>query len=86
MYFFTIMPLLLFVLVILTVFYFWITEFVQLMLLTEQELGGPHDKLIWAAAFIVLFFIAPFAFRAWRHAVLAARPQPAIRVEYPNKK
>ena len=58
-------------LVVLVIAYVWVTEFVRLMLLTNRELRGEHDKLIWAAAFVFVFFLAPFAFKVWRHAALA---------------
>ena len=61
--------------------YFWVTEFARLMLLTRRELRGEHDKAIWAAAFVFVFFLAPFAFRVWRHAALAERAAEGRRGE-----
>ena len=33
----------------------------------DQKLfHGPHDRLAWVAAFLVLWFLAPFALFAWK--------------------
>ena len=44
----------------------WVTQFIQLMLMPENDFPGRQDKLIWGAAFIVMFFFAPFAFWGWK--------------------
>ena len=44
----------------------WVTQFIQLMLMPENDFPGRQDKLIWGVAFIVVFFFAPFAFWGWK--------------------
>jgi len=46
----------------------WIYQFIQLMLLSDADFPGKYDKLLWAAAFILLFPITPFAFLWWKAA------------------
>ncbi len=54
----------------------WIYQFVQLMLLTNEDFPGKYDKCLWTAAFILAFVLAPIAFMAWKNAYLAmARTQ-----------
>jgi hypothetical protein len=53
--------------------FFWVTQFVQLMLLEDRLFPGKFDKAIWGAAFIVLWPLTPFAFRAWKSARLATQ-------------
>jgi hypothetical protein len=63
------MPILLLALVILLVFcYFWIEKFVELMLLEDRHFPGRFDKIVWAAVFILIAPLAPFAFRLWKSA------------------
>jgi len=52
---------------------FWVWQFVQLMLLEDTLFPGRFDKILWAAAFILLSPLAPFAFRAWKFARTAER-------------
>jgi hypothetical protein len=47
---------------------FWVYQFVQLMLLSEADFPGKYDKCLWAAAFIIAFVAAPFAFLGWKAA------------------
>jgi hypothetical protein len=56
---------------------FWIVQFVQLMLLEDGLFPGPHDKLLWTAAFLILAPLAPFAFLAWKGARTAERKASA---------
>jgi len=46
----------------------WIYQFVQLMLLCDSDFPGKYDKTLWAAAFILAFVVAPFAFLWWKAA------------------
>ena len=46
--------------------YIWISQFVILMSLSDDMFFGPHDKILWCAAFIVISFLTPFAFMLWR--------------------
>ena len=50
--------------------WFWITQFVQLMLMTDLDFPGRLDKAIWGLIFVLFFFLAPFAFFAWKSAYL----------------
>ncbi len=45
---------------------YWCYQFIQLMLLSESDFPGEHDKILWVVAFVFLFFLAPFAFHAWK--------------------
>jgi hypothetical protein len=60
---------------------FWIVQFVQLMLLEDDLFPGPYDKLVWAAAFVILAPLAPFAFLAWKSARSSERKAPAERTD-----
>ncbi len=51
--------------------YFWVTQFVQLMLLEDALFPGRFDKALWCAAFLLFWPVTPFAFRAWKSARLA---------------
>ena len=46
--------------------WFWLTQFIQLMLMAENDFPRRNHKRIWAAAFFIAFFIAPFAFCGWK--------------------
>jgi|GEM_PF-5714296 len=46
--------------------WFWLTQFIQLMLMAENDFPRRNHKWIWAAAFFVVFFVAPFAFFGWK--------------------
>ena len=52
---------------------FWICQFVSLMLLSDSDFPGRHDKILWAAAFILLFLVAPFVFYYWKMAYRSMR-------------
>ena len=44
----------------------WAFQFVQLMLLEDTDFPGRYDKILWVVVFIVLFFLAPLLFMAWK--------------------
>jgi hypothetical protein len=46
----------------------WVYQFIQLMLLSDSDFPGRHDKILWVVAFVVAFPIAPFAFLWWKAA------------------
>ena len=48
--------------------FFWIRKFVELMLLEGTHFSSGFDKIIWAAVFIAVFPLAPFAFALWKSA------------------
>ncbi len=52
---------------------FWCYQFIELMLLSESDFPGKYDKILWAAVFFLLFFIAPIVFVGWKNAYLAMR-------------
>jgi len=54
--------------IIVVVGVYWIKQFAFLMSLSEKELNGPYDKLVWGVAFVLLPMAAPFAFIVWRNA------------------
>jgi hypothetical protein len=62
-----VMPLILLVLFMLLPIAFWIYQFVELMRLDDNSFSGRYDKMIWGAAFILLFPLAPIAFLYWKH-------------------
>ena len=45
--------------------YVWVKRFAELMLLEDALFPGRYDKALWVAAFLVLWFVTPFAFKAW---------------------
>ena len=54
---------------------FWLCQFVSLMLLSDSDFPGRHDKILWAAAFILVFLVAPFAFLGWKMAYRTMRQE-----------
>jgi hypothetical protein len=52
---------------------FWCRRFIELMLLSDSDFPGKYDKTLWGVAFILMFFLAPFAFAFWKHAYLVMR-------------
>jgi hypothetical protein len=52
---------------------FWICQFISLMLLSDADFPGRHDKVLWAAAFLLLFVVAAFAFYYWKMAYRSMR-------------
>lgn len=49
----------------------WVYQFAFLMSLADQDFPGSYDKLIWAAAFILLAPVAPLAFLFYKGAYVA---------------
>ena len=45
---------------------FWVWQFLSLMNYDETKFKGEHDKLIWAAALIVLNALGAIAFFIWK--------------------
>lgn len=43
------------------------------MLLSDDDLPGQYDKLMWVVAFVLLFFVTPIAFILWKMAMRKAR-------------
>jgi len=58
---------------------YWLREFVQLMLLSDDDLPGRYDKVAWALAFAFLPFLAPFAFSAWKKGYVTLRRPTGFR-------
>ena len=54
---------------------FWCRQFVELMLLSDSDFPGRHDKILWVAAFFLAFFLAPFVFTFWKQAYIAMRAE-----------
>ncbi len=51
----------------------WILQFVFLMSLQDAILPGRHDKILWAAAFLLCPLLTPFAFLLWRKVKLGEK-------------
>ena len=47
----------------------WVYQFAFLMSLDQERLQSA-DKILWAVAFILLPFLAPFAFLLWKRAMV----------------
>ena len=54
----------------------WAFQLVQLMLLEDSDFPGRHDKILWVVIFIVLFFLAPLLFMAWKSGYKHYRQNP----------
>ena len=39
----------------------WVVQFASFMVLEDKTFPGTYDKLIWGAAFLLAFPVAPFA-------------------------
>ncbi|MBN2686370.1 MAG: hypothetical protein JXR40_13900 [Pontiellaceae bacterium] len=52
---------------------FWCYQFSDLMMLSDRQFFGKYDKIIWAAAFIIVSPLAPFAYLFWKKAVEGLR-------------
>lgn len=63
--------------VVLCFLFFWIYQFVELMLLSDADFPGTYDKCLWTAAFIALFVVTPFAFLGWKYAYRAMAAEKA---------
>jgi hypothetical protein len=59
---------------------FWVVQFIDLMLMPDEDFPGRFDKVLWVAVFLVLFFlVAPLAFGLWKETNkkrLRNRPRP----------
>ncbi len=64
---------------------FWGHEFVELMLLSDSDFPGKYDKILWVLAFLVMFFVAPFAFVFWKQAYIEMRNVPKNENTNENK-
>ncbi len=51
----------------------WVSQFIQLMLLTDEDFPGKYDKGLWFAAFILLSLIGCGMFIWWKQAYLHER-------------
>ena len=51
----------------------WLSQFIQLMLLADSDFPGAYDKILWVAAFVCVFLLAPLAFMYWKPAYLSLR-------------
>jgi hypothetical protein len=61
--------MLIFLILFLAIAWLWLKQFVWLMMLDDKTFPGKYDKLIWGAAFVFLFVLAPFAFIMWKSAI-----------------
>jgi hypothetical protein len=45
----------------------WIYQFMDLMMMPDDDFPGRFDKILWVATFLVLFtLVAPLAFGLWK--------------------
>ena len=63
------------VLIVIAVFLilFWIYQFTQLMLFSDDDFPGRYDKALWVFAFVLACALAPFAFYFWKRAYVEVR-------------
>ncbi len=52
---------------------FWIYQFTQLMLFSDDDFPGRYDKALWVFAFVLACALAPFAFYFWKRAYVEVR-------------
>jgi hypothetical protein len=49
------------------ILFLWISQFVDLMSMSDSDFPGRYDKALWVVSFIVFFFLlAPLAFIFWK--------------------
>lgn len=48
---------------------FWGYQFVQLMLMPDDDFPGRFDKVTWGVVFVLAIPLAPFVFLFWRGAL-----------------
>ena len=48
--------------------WYWVTSFVFLMCLTDEEMPGRYDKILWYIVFFTMWVFAPFILGMWRKA------------------
>jgi hypothetical protein len=53
----------------------WVFCFAQLMTLGDDLFPGRLDKVLWVAAFVLVFPLAPFAFMWWKRMMLGMRAE-----------
>ena len=53
----------------------WVYQLIHLMLLADSDFPGRYDKILWVAAFVCVFLLAPFAFIYWKQAYLSLRSE-----------
>jgi hypothetical protein len=46
----------------------WAYQFIQLMLMSDEEFPGRSDKITWSLVFVIMMPLAPFVFLFWRGA------------------
>jgi hypothetical protein len=56
-----------FVMILLLNAFFWIAQFIDLMMMPDDDFPGRFDKVLWVVVFLVLFvLVAPVAFGLWK--------------------
>jgi hypothetical protein len=46
---------------------FWIWQFLDLMMMPDEDFPGRFDKALWVVVFLMFFvFVAPIAFGLWK--------------------
>ena len=55
------------------VVYWWCTSFVFMMGLSDSQLPGRYDKILWFVVFFTLWIFAPVVFSMWRKAHLESK-------------
>lgn len=64
---------------------FWVSQFAQLMLLSDHDFPGRYDKILWFIAFMLFHVFAAFAFLLWKRAALVVRtPGAGMEREEPS--
>ena len=53
----------------------WFYQFISLMLFADSDFPAKYDKILWVAAFICIFLVAPLAFMYWKPAYLSLRTE-----------
>jgi hypothetical protein len=56
------------VVIVISVIYWWVTSFISLMCLTDGDMPGRYDKVLWFVVFLSLSVFAPLLFSMWRRA------------------
>ncbi len=61
---------------------FWTSQFVTLMTLEEKRFPGPHVRIGWVVVFLILWFLAPFAFLFWEKRMGPRKPRRRVPPGY----
>ena len=69
---YTVGPAIAMVLIVLII-YWWCREFVFLMCLSDADMPGRYDKILWFVVFFLLNVFAPPLFYLWRRAYLETK-------------